>query len=204
MYDNIYRSKTFKNMALKGYIMVRQATKDEKEKVIKFYDVVIEANNKAEINLRWQKNVHPSHKLLTESVDNGELFIYEENERIFGACIMNKKFNESYSIVNWGIDAENCELGVIHVLAVLPDCFRKGIGEKLLNGLKEYAFKNKIKAIRLDVFKINTPAVKLYEKLGFLRMGEIEMFVPNIGNEEFYLYEYICEVNYESYSSNKK
>lgn len=174
--------------------MVRQALKNEKEKVIKFYDIVIEANNKAEINLRWQKNVHPSHKLLEESIDNGELFIYEENEKILGACIMNKKFNESYNLISWGVDAKPCELGVIHVLGVHPDCFRKGIGEKLLNGLSEYACKNKIKAIRLDVFKINTPAVKLYEKLGFLRMGEIEMFVPNIGNEDFYLYEYIVEV----------
>lgn len=174
--------------------MVRQAAKDEKEKVIKFYDVVIEANNKAQINLRWQKNIHPSHKLLIDSVDNGELFIYEENERILGACIMNKKFNESYALISWGIDAENCEIGVIHVFAVHPDCFRKGIGEKFLNGLKECAVKHKIKTIRLDVFKINTPAVKLYEKLGFIRMGEIEMFVPNIGNEDFYLYEYKTEV----------
>ena len=174
--------------------MVRQAFKYEKEKVIKFYDVVIEANNKAEINLRWQKNIHPSHKLLNDSVDNGELFIYEENEEILGACIMNKSFNESYLQIEWGVDAEICELGVIHVLGVHPECFRKGIAEKLLNGVKEYARKNKIKAIRLDVFKINTPAVKLYEKLGFLRMGETVMFVPNIGNEDFYLYEYKTEV----------
>lgn len=174
--------------------MVRQAFKYEKEKVIKFYDVVIEANNKAKINLRWQKNIHPSHKLLNDSVDNGELFIYEENEEILGACIMNKKFNESYELINWGINAEPCELGVIHVLGVHPEYFRKGIAEKLLNGVKEYACENKIKAIRLDVFKINTPAVKLYEKLGFLRMGETVMFVQNIGNEDFYLYEYKTEV----------
>ncbi|MBR1970122.1 MAG: GNAT family N-acetyltransferase [Clostridia bacterium] len=174
--------------------MVRQALKEEKEKVIKFYDVVIEANNKAEINLRWQKNIHPSHKLLNESVDNGELFIYEEKGDILGACIMNKSFNESYLQIEWGVDVQLCELGIIHVFGVHPECFRKGIGEKLLNGVKEYARKNKIKAIRLDVFKINTPAVKLYEKLGFLRMGEIVMFVPNIGDEDFYLYEYKTEV----------
>ena len=166
----------------------------KKEKVIKFYDIVIEANNKSKYNLRWQKNIHPSHTLLKESVDNGELFLYEENGEILGACVMNKKFNESYALIDWGIDAQTCEIGVIHVLGVHPGCFRKGIGEKLLEGLKEYALKNKIKAIRLDVFKINLPAVNLYEKFGFLRMGEIEMFVPNIGNEEFYLYEYKTEV----------
>ena len=89
--------------------MVRPALKNEKEKVIKFYDIVIEANNKAEINLRWQKNVHPSHKLLEKSIDNGELFIYEENEKILGACIMNKKFNESYNLISWSVDAKPCD-----------------------------------------------------------------------------------------------
>lgn len=171
--------------------MFRCAKENEKEKIIEFYDIVIEANNKSLINLRWQKDVHPSHKLLNSSVDNKELFIYEENGEILGACVMNKSYNESYNKVSWGIDAKDDEIGVIHVLAISPMHFREGIGKKFISGLILHAEKAGIKAIRLDVFKINVPAIKLYKMMGFELKAEIPMFVPNIGDEDFELYEYL-------------
>ena len=173
--------------------MFRQALTNDKEKIIAFYDVAIEANNKAEINLRWKKDVHPSHRLLCSSVENGELFLWEENGEILAACIMNDFYNESYEKISWGIKASKKELGIIHVLAVAPQSLRKGIGEKLLTELINYAKSTTIKSIRLDVFKVNVPAIKLYEKVGFKCMGETVMFVPNIGEEKFCLFEYIIK-----------
>lgn len=171
--------------------MFRCAKKCEKEKIIEFYDIVIDANNVSDINLRWQKNVHPSHELISSSIDNNELFIYEENGEILGACIMNKIYNESYNEVKWGVFAADSEIGVIHVLAISPDHFRKGIGKKLILGLINYAKEIKLKSIRLDVFKINKPAISLYKKMGFKLVGEPRMYVRNIGWEDFELYEYI-------------
>lgn len=173
--------------------MFRQATTKDTEKIIEFYDYAIEENNKAEINLRWKKDVHPSHKFLCSSIENGELFLWEENGVILAACVMNNLCNESYDKIDWGIKANKEDLAIIHVLAVAPRSFRKGIGEKFLTAFINYAKSTTIKAIRLDVFKVNVPAIKLYEKVGFKCMGETVMFVPNIGEEEFCLFEYILK-----------
>lgn len=173
--------------------MFRQATTKDTEKIIEFYDYAIEENNKAEINLRWKKDVHPSHNFLCSSIENGELFLWEENGEILAACVMNNLCNESYDKIKWGIKASNEDLGIIHVLAVDPRCFRKGLGKNFLTALLDCAKNTTIKAIRLDVFKVNVPAIKLYEKVGFKCMGETVMFVPNIGEEEFCLFEYILK-----------
>ncbi len=172
--------------------MFKVADKSEKNEIIKFYDEVIEANNKAEINLRWKKDVHPSHELLNTSVNNGELFLWKEDGKILCACVMNKSHNEDYDKVSWEVgDDEN--VGIIHVLGVSPHHFRKGLGRKFLEELSLYAKENKIKAIKLDVFKINTPAIALYEKVGFKNRGEVRMFVPRIGFEDFYLFEKVID-----------
>lgn len=171
--------------------MYRCANICDLDKVIGFYDIAIEENNKSEINLRWQKNVHPSHKLIKTSIENKELFVYEENDEIIGALIMNKLCNKSYDEVLWGIDVKKEETRIIHVLAVHPRIFGRGVAKKLLSGAIEHCKNNNIKAIRLDVFKINIPAINLYKKTGFIKRAELRMYVDNIGYEDFELYEYI-------------
>lgn len=170
-------------------INFRLAEQKEKQKIIEFYDYVIEVNTESQYNLKWQKNVHPSHDLLNTSVDNNELFICEENGEILCACIMNKSYNEAYDTVPWGITTK--DIGVVHALATRPDCFGKGIASYFIGGLKKHCKEHGIKAIRLDVLKYNLPGIALYNKCGFVMRKEMIMSVPNIGDENFELYEYI-------------
>ena len=55
-------------------------------------------------------------------------------------------------------------------IALLPEYRRQGIGTALLRDLQEEAARVG-KAVRLHVFKTN-PAARLYERLGFQRIGE--------------------------------
>ena len=66
--------------------------------------------------------------------------------------------------------AENIyEIGNI---CVKPEYQNKGIGTAVL---KEILFENKGKNIKLQVFKINKKAIKLYEKIGFEKSNETEL-----------------------------
>jgi len=64
----------------------------------------------------------------------------------------------------------------------------KGIGTQLLKGLQSDAAARKV-PLQLGVFRTNTPAQRLYERLGFHKVGEththIEMSwaAPNLANE---------------------
>ena len=52
-------------------------------------------------------------------------------------------------------------------IAVLPDYREKGIGSLLLEGLIEYAEKNGVTSLHLEVRESNSAARRLYEKFGF-------------------------------------
>jgi len=171
--------------------MFRHANEKEIEKIIKFYDLAIETNQASEFNIRWQKNVHPSHSLIQSSVQRKELLVDEENGDILSACILNYVYHKDYHQISWGINAKDNEIGVIHVFATSPKHFRKGIGTKMLQSMIKYAAEMDMKTIRLDVFKRNTPAIALYKHVGFQCRGELYMDVPHIGEELFEFYEYV-------------
>ena len=58
------------------------------------------------------------------------------------------------------------------VLAVVPDRRGAGVGESLLRALMKAARSGGFEAISLAVRKSNPAAIKLYEKNGFVRLGE--------------------------------
>ena len=67
----------------------------------------------------------------------------------------------------------------------------KGIGNALLDYSIEFAKNSGIKTIRLDVYEKNIPAIKLYEKNGFIYTGTVDLGLGNYGLKWFRLYEKI-------------
>ena len=58
-------------------------------------------------------------------------------------------------------------------LAVSPSYRRQGIGQALIKELVEHLRQRGIIALLLEVRVSNTPAIALYEKLGFIRTAEL-------------------------------
>ena len=59
----------------------------------------------------------------------------------------------------------------ILTIGVIPEMRRQHLAQKLLEELFEYAQKHNIKRIFLEVAEDNSPAQKLYFKVGFKQMG---------------------------------
>lgn len=64
-------------------------------------------------------------------------------------------------------------------LAVSPDHRRKGIGEKLIKALTRHLQENGVIALLLEVRVSNAPAIRLYEKLGFVQVGRRPRYYTN-------------------------
>lgn len=62
--------------------------------------------------------------------------------------------------------------GHITNIAVNPDYRREGIASELLSQIIKAAYDEKLYLLTLEVRKSNTAAKKLYEKFGFLALGE--------------------------------
>lgn len=64
-------------------------------------------------------------------------------------------------------------------LAVSPDYRQQGIGYALVNGLMQHLQQNNVIALLLEVRVSNTPAISLYEKLGFVQVGRRPKYYHN-------------------------
>lgn len=85
---------------------------------------------------------------------------FDSNERIVGLCN-----GRSYS------DAKRKHRAALGI-SVHPDVRGRGVGKKLMNILLERMKQfNGVKIIELDVMTQNTPALKMYEELGFKEAG---------------------------------
>ena len=64
-------------------------------------------------------------------------------------------------------------------LAVSPDYRQQGIGQALICGLIEHLKRKKVIALLLEVRASNTPAISLYETMGFIQVGRRPKYYHN-------------------------
>ncbi len=77
-------------------------------------------------------------------------------------------------IISWKIEDETLD---IHRVAIDPKFFRRGIAKKLLNFIEEH----NVNKIIVSTGKGNTPAIKLYLKMGYKKVKDIKI------SEDMYL-----------------
>lgn len=80
---------------------------------------------------------------------------------------------EPVGLANLGLRRTEAWIGGI---GVLPDARRRGLGELLMRELIEVARARGARRIALEVLEQNVPASRLYEKLGFGRTREVEVW----------------------------
>lgn len=167
-----------------------QAKPGEYQKIRSFYHSLIDALGGLEYSPAWRKDIYPAPEDIREAVDRGWLYYVMEDGRIAGAMVLNQKSNEAYNKVKWNVDAGPGQFMAVHMLGVHRDFTRQGMGKAMVRFLIDLARKNGMKAIRLDVWKGNLPAEKLYENSGFELITTIPMYYEDTGWTDFELYEY--------------
>ena len=86
---------------------------------------------------------------------NHKIFVLEENNQIIGAIVMGIASDEGEILQFW----------------IKKELHHQGYGKKLLQYIIDSCQKNLVQEIFLEVRSDNTPARKLYEKLGFANVG---------------------------------
>lgn len=170
---------------------ITSAKEKDYTRVVDFYYSLIDAMENAEYKPGWEKDVYPTLKYLSESIDHGELYMGESDGNIISCMIVNHKYNEGYNSIKWSVDADDSEILVIHALGVHPDFSGRGIAKQMVQKVIDIARQNGIKAIRLDVLDGNLPAEKAYIKMGFQYIDTIQMFYEDTGMTAFKLFEFI-------------
>jgi ribosomal-protein-alanine N-acetyltransferase len=87
-------------------------------------------------------------------------------------------------ILGYAVASIHKEFGHIISIAVHPQYRRLGVGKALMSKIIETLKSHNIKNVILEVKKSNTPAQRLYEKIGFRRIGEIKSYYED-GEDAF-------------------
>ena len=80
---------------------------------------------------------------------------------------------EPVALGNLGLRGDRAWIGGI---GVIPAARRQGLGEALMHALIEEARVRRVSSVWLEVIVENEPATRLYEKLGFERTREVEVW----------------------------
>jgi GNAT superfamily N-acetyltransferase len=161
-------------------LILRIATIDDLDYVEKIFKNAIEAMDSNGIN-QWD-NIYPNKEILKEDILKGEMFLGVVDNKIACAFVLNSDYDEEYINGNWKYRNES--FNIVHRLCVNPDFQNQGIGTQSMILIEKMLRKEGIESIRLDAFSLNPFALRLYKKIGYVRVGE-----ANWRKGLFYLYE---------------
>jgi [ribosomal protein S18]-alanine N-acetyltransferase len=82
------------------------------------------------------------------------------------------------AVAGYGLIAlrEGSAAARLYSIAVDPKVARRGIGRALVAACERFAFAHGRSVLRLEVRRDNTPAIALYERLGFLPFGQYDNY----------------------------
>ena len=168
-----------------------RANKNDYEEVRLFYHSLIDNLNPEQRYVGWKKDIYPSPEFLQRSIENGNLYLCRDGERIAGAMVLNHEYNESYKNYRWQTVADDSEVLVIHALGVHSFFHGKGYAKAMVQKAIAIAEEIEMKAIRLDVLDGNIPAEHLYQGIGFQYLTTMQMYYEDTGWTSFKLFEYV-------------
>ena len=118
---------------------------------------------------QWD-DIYPDAALLRGDIQNGEMHVLERGGDIFAAVVVNGRQDEEYAQGDWrcGNNA-----AVIHRLCVHPKHQHQGVAAEVMRHAERLIAARGYDSIRLDAYTQNPYALRLYERFGYQRAGEV-------------------------------
>lgn len=172
--------------------MIRKATEADLDDVNDGYEELLYYEREHGAYTVWELGVYPTQESAKKSLDEGGLYVLEEDGRIAASITVNQTQPSEYAQITWGCDANPDEVMVIHLLCVRPSKAHCGIGTRMVQFIIEKARLQGCKAVRLDTGAQNIPAKSLYTKIGFQLAGTAFMAIGGkIPHKGHLFFEYI-------------
>ncbi|MDF2473822.1 MAG: acetyltransferase [Anaerocolumna sp.] len=174
-------------------LMIEKGTVADIDEMEQFYNDILNSLEQGVNYPGWKKGIYPTKEGAVHGIKCDDLLIARYNNEIVGSIILNHIIVKGYETAPWNIYATDDEIYVVHTLAVHPKYAKNGVGSQLLEFAEEYGRKNNIKALRLDVYEHNTPAIRLYEKCGYKYIDKVDLGYGAYGLDWYLLFEKILE-----------
>ena len=92
-----------------------------------------------------------------------------KNQNFYGLKVIRDKIKEEVlGYIHYSLSVDSMDINSVFVF---PSFRRKGVAEKLLSVVIDTAKEKRLDKIFLEVRETNAPAIKLYQKAGFNKVG---------------------------------
>lgn len=135
---------------------------------------------------QWNEH-YPSIDKLLNDIERKELYLLVENNLIRGMIVLTNFMDAEYDPISWLTKSERNLY--IHRLAIHPDHWGKGYGQKLMDFAEEFGRTSGHSSIRLDTFSLNKRNQIFYESRGYKKLGDI--YFPKQSKAPFHCYELV-------------
>jgi GNAT superfamily N-acetyltransferase len=119
---------------------------------------------------QWD-DLYPTAEIVAADVQAGTLIVAERAGALIGAVTLNQTQEPAYGGVAWRLT--DGAIGVVHRLMIAPAVKRQGVGRALMLATEDRARSSGLRALRLDTFAENPPALGLYRALGYAEVGVV-------------------------------
>ncbi|NLW79529.1 MAG: GNAT family N-acetyltransferase [Ruminococcaceae bacterium] len=137
----------------------------------------------------WEKGIYPTRRDAERGLEEDSLFVAKDGADIAGSIILSHRPEPAFMPVKWLADCDYSEVFVIRTFVVHPHYLRHGVGRALLAFAQRQAQATGMRSLRLDVFRKNTPAIRLYEQCGYTYIDTVDLGLAVYGLDRFHLYE---------------
>ena len=120
---------------------------------------------------QWDE-IYPARADFEADLQKHTLYVGVVNEQIAAVFVLNETYDPEYMVAEWKYPDQ--PYIILHRLCVDPKFQHQGIGGQILQFVEKETKKMKKDAVRLDVFKYNPYAIRLYENCGFHMTGMAE------------------------------
>jgi ribosomal protein S18 acetylase RimI-like enzyme len=148
---------------------IRKAKLEEVEEIMELISKCVQVMQAAGSD-QWDEH-YPNKEIIELDIEQGTLFVCEENDAIAGILVLDENPSETYKTIRWSQN-QGPHL-IMHRLAVHPHIQGKGIATRLIAFAEDYAERNGYTSIRMDTYAKNTRALEIYPRLGYIHRGEV-------------------------------
>jgi GNAT superfamily N-acetyltransferase len=149
-------------------IRMRPAREADMPAVYAVFRDAIEHMNHSGI-FQWD-DIYPTPAILDDDRAKGQLYVAEDEAgRVAGVVVLSEECHPDYQTAAWQYGGPCL---IVHRLCVSPSAQGKGVGRALMLSVENWAREKGYADIRLDAFSRNPHALRLYDRLGYVRRGE--------------------------------
>lgn len=168
--------------------VIRRGMERDIDAVERHYEELLTFEEKQGSRTNWQRGVYPTRSVAEKGVENGTLYVMEENGEICASMILDQTQLEAYTSIPWLYAAEPDKVLVIHTLCVPPSQAGRGAGSGMVRFALEEGARRGCEVMRLDTWEHNEPAANMYRRLGFRYAGKTAvLFAGSISENLIFL-----------------